>query len=946
MDPDFETDSPSAPSDTGNHIPAYTVLEPGTSAPTNIPSTAPSPPAGSNAPASPALNPRSCVTCRRRKVRCDKRMPCSNCRRNQIQCIFPAPGRAPRRPRPRDPEAPLPNSKKREIELLERLRKLEGIVEELSSQVDTDHTRQASMSTASPEAGPDASDSYGSGATPGSKEESSPSSTSAIAPAPSQPAKPTYAPNYEVNASLYKKFGRLVINKGKGRYISSAFWSSVKDEFDEIRSGVHSLPDELDYTSDEETSELAQPPDSQSHDAFLFGYRACDIDLSTYHPPPDQIPYLWQIYKENVEPAIKLIHMPSLDKIFQELVNGARDLTPPNEALVFAIYFAALVALEEDEVEAELGSPKAPLLVRYRFALEQALAKTNLLRSLDLTSLTALTLFLAVVRRHDDTRFCWTATGLLIRIAQGLGLHRDGTQFNLPPFETEMRRRVWWVICGIDMRSAEEMGTDLTIVSRTFDTEFPTNINDEDISPESTELPPAREGLTDSSMAIVRHEVIALSRRLFALATAAGGVCPKDSSSSMAERERMLVETYARVEANFLRFIDGDKGPLVTMATLVARILMAKSSLIIYQPALFPGKGTELSDLIKERLFVSAVEIIEYTYRLNNDPQFKRWRWLFQTYTQWHAIAYILLEMCRRPWSATMERAWNDLNRSLNSRQSFDLTKTADHLAVWMPLRKLLLKARRHRQAEIERLKANPEEARKLDKEDWTNQHRPRFGRAAPDMDVDLNEVRERWLALVQPTPMSDGGLKTGQPQLAPSDSEMGGQSPGYAVQPHSQPLGGEVQNATNLNNTREAYLSQIIDAPFDPIVWWRVMSPGSTLPTTTASSLVMPPGPTETQRPSIHGNQTIIPPPQPDGVQNSPALGMPNLEGVHAQAAANIPPWLWPHDPFSSGVSSDAQGPGQGPVLAQLDGLDDGNMNIDEFNWQSWGDTVRGLRM
>ncbi|MBE3109186.1 MAG: hypothetical protein IMZ46_01530 [Acidobacteria bacterium] len=42
-------------------------------------------------------------------------------------------------------------------------------------------------------------------------------------------------PSYEANASLYKQFGRLVINKGRGRYISSAFWSRVKDE-------VSSLP--------------------------------------------------------------------------------------------------------------------------------------------------------------------------------------------------------------------------------------------------------------------------------------------------------------------------------------------------------------------------------------------------------------------------------------------------------------------------------------------------------------------------------------------------------------------------------------------------------------------------------------------------------------------------------------------------------------------------------
>ncbi|KAG7149173.1 putative transcriptional regulatory protein like [Verticillium longisporum] len=86
----------------------------------------------------PLLNPRSCVTCRRRKVRCDKQMPCSNCRRASAQCVFPAPGRAPRRPKPRDPNAPSKGSSEREVELMRRLRKLEGIVEDLSGQIEVE----------------------------------------------------------------------------------------------------------------------------------------------------------------------------------------------------------------------------------------------------------------------------------------------------------------------------------------------------------------------------------------------------------------------------------------------------------------------------------------------------------------------------------------------------------------------------------------------------------------------------------------------------------------------------------------------------------------------------------------------------------------------------------------------------------------------------------------
>jgi hypothetical protein len=43
---------------------------------------------------------RSCVPCHRRKVRCDKQMPCSACTRGRLACTYPSPCRHPiRRPR-------------------------------------------------------------------------------------------------------------------------------------------------------------------------------------------------------------------------------------------------------------------------------------------------------------------------------------------------------------------------------------------------------------------------------------------------------------------------------------------------------------------------------------------------------------------------------------------------------------------------------------------------------------------------------------------------------------------------------------------------------------------------------------------------------------------------------------------------------------------------------
>jgi len=138
------------------------------------------------------LNPRSCVTCRRRKVRCDKKNPCSNCTKQGIECIFPGPGRAPRKAR-----------KPPDSELLSRLRRLEGVVKSLGAQVDED-----GGITQAPRA---MSGVFGQTNGPSGR---------------SSPEGMENSHRYSID----KHLGRLVINEGRSRYVSNVFWASMGDE--------------------------------------------------------------------------------------------------------------------------------------------------------------------------------------------------------------------------------------------------------------------------------------------------------------------------------------------------------------------------------------------------------------------------------------------------------------------------------------------------------------------------------------------------------------------------------------------------------------------------------------------------------------------------------------------------------------------------------------------
>ena len=83
-------------------------------------------------PALPELPTWSCVTCKERKVRCDREQPCFHCARTGTECIFPTAGRIPRRKHNSDP---VGQYRRKQEQLTARVKALESVVEELTSQL-------------------------------------------------------------------------------------------------------------------------------------------------------------------------------------------------------------------------------------------------------------------------------------------------------------------------------------------------------------------------------------------------------------------------------------------------------------------------------------------------------------------------------------------------------------------------------------------------------------------------------------------------------------------------------------------------------------------------------------------------------------------------------------------------------------------------------------------
>lgn len=61
---------------------------------------------------------------------------------------------------------------------------------------------------------------------------------------------------------------------------------------------------------------------------------------------------MWQVYQENVDPILKILHVPTTSKLIRQVRTSLDNLTPSTEALMFSIYYAAITSLDEEEVRA------------------------------------------------------------------------------------------------------------------------------------------------------------------------------------------------------------------------------------------------------------------------------------------------------------------------------------------------------------------------------------------------------------------------------------------------------------------------------------------------------------------------------------------------------------------------------------------------------------------
>lgn len=355
------------------------------------------------------------------------------------------------------------------------------------------------------------------------------------------------------------------------------------------------------------------------------------------------------------------------------------------ECLLLAICFSAAVSMSAEECELHLLERKEVVVDHFRFATEQACPRARIMSSKSLTLLQAIVLYLASLRSLGETEFAWTMAATAVRLAFGLGLHRDGSSFGLEPFEAEIRRRLWWYICVLDVQTAEDLGTDPMLHDIFFDTKLPLNINDEEIYEDMKHLPQERGGCTDMTYFLIQCEVALATRRL--TYNPPGNICP--GLKSIEERQSLVQELEKRLNERYVHHCDPTI-PLQWACTKVVRIAVAKLWLVIYQPLNKQETIASLPADTQDMLLSNAVEVIELSHLLQTKDTMARWKWEFQTHVPWYAAAYLLAQLCTTPNSTPLERSWSRVSEIFDQWQRHAMVQNKP---LWQPLSRLMAQA-------------------------------------------------------------------------------------------------------------------------------------------------------------------------------------------------------------------------------------------------------------
>lgn len=444
-------------------------------------------------------NPVNCNFCRKRKLKCDRKQPCSNCvKRDLGSSCFYISGDHKTKSSERHLDSITPPDEKL---------KFSNFAENFSDEEQATHLRQQlnkmemlvlSMLQ--------------------DKKEGS-SDFSPIFPLKSSTEKKVpIADNSEKDQD---GLGMLhVESSGKAAYHGDTHWVSMLSEIQQLEEVLRTIQ----ITSKKNHINVSQAMIFDKNDNDLTPLpilkpttiQMTPIDALKTLPSRTVCDFLVNRFFLVMNPCFQLVHQPVFELQYNKFWENPTSFDLVWMCLLFLMISLALQSyLEEDLPPIFQENAKKTWEVWLQSA-EVCGVFAKLTYKPSLINLKCLILWI-FVQSDARTKLNWIeqvslTISMVVRMSQAMGMHRDPNFFSLSPFDMEERRRMWHIVHFLDMSISLGRGLPSQIVPNGYDTKTPSNLNPSDLMPKYEKSPMAYPNSiqTESSFSIYRAKMLNL----------------------------------------------------------------------------------------------------------------------------------------------------------------------------------------------------------------------------------------------------------------------------------------------------------------------------------------------------------------------------------------------------------------------------------------------------
>ncbi|KAI6790603.1 hypothetical protein KC361_g7836 [Hortaea werneckii] len=255
-----------------------------------------------------------------------------------------------------------------------------------------------------------------------------------------------------------------ISDTGSTQFIGPSHWESILDDLEDVKAYF----DTSESTGDDAAHRSIRSSNITPIDVHLGVAQNYTIEhLLALMPPKQTIDRLIAAWFNALDPLRLIVHAPTFQIEYQRMWLNLTSASPSFLALIFSMACLGAEVSADPTGDPSLASQAEDMrrLTAHSLVLAQyALLPPYIIETL-LLHIKGL-----LLKENDITYKTYTLLGLATRLSTLGGYHRDPSHNQaISPLQTEMRRRVWWMIACYDIIMCYQLAFDASNVEGLYE---------------------------------------------------------------------------------------------------------------------------------------------------------------------------------------------------------------------------------------------------------------------------------------------------------------------------------------------------------------------------------------------------------------------------------------------------------------------------------------------